>query len=387
MSSAKNVIVCGAGWAGMHAAQILQRAGYKVKVLERENSPGGRVRSENFDGFTLDHGFQVINPAYAELKESRALAGVDFYQLPKALDIRINMETIRIGDPRQSLRNLKGALNRATGSIGQKLEFLRYLRRPTEDITFGEALSETGEFFENVLSPFLTGVFLSNPQDVSNRMARELIHWFIKGNPGVPAAGVGCVSNALSQDLDIEYSVNVEKISSKSVQTSKGKFQADYVVVALDPVSSAQLLNLPLPKMNHSKSWYFKIPEGEISSDVLRIGGMGPVINSIVISNVAPNYAPSGSGLLVATTLGDGAEEEVRAHLSYLWEVQSENWTLLKFIDIPYSLPNHPPGKELVVEDVLLDGIYLAGDWMATPSQQGALLSGRRAANAIIADR
>jgi predicted NAD/FAD-dependent oxidoreductase len=85
--------------------------------------------------------------------------------------------------------------------------------------------------------------------------------------------------------------------------------------------------------------------------------------------------------------LGDGAEEEVRAHLSYLWEVQSENWTLLKFIDIPYSLPNHPPGKELVVEDVLLDGIYLAGDWMATPSQQGALLSGRRAANAIIADR
>jgi len=387
MSSAKNVIVCGAGWAGMHAAQILQRAGYKVKVLEREDSPGGRVRSENFDGFTLDHGFQVINPAYAELKESRALAGVDFYQLPKAVDIRINMETIRIGDPRPSLRYLKGALNRATGSIGQKLEFLRYLRRPTEDITFGEALSETGEFFENVLSPFLTGVFLSNPQEVSNRMARELIHWFIKGNPGVPAAGVGCVSNALSQDLDIEYGVDVEKISSKSVQTSKGKLQADYVVVALDPVSSAQLLNLPLPKMNHSKSWYFKIPEGEISSDVLRIGGMGPVINSIVISNVAPNYAPSGSGLLVATTLGDGAEEEVRAHLSYLWEVQSENWTLLKFIDIPNSLPNHPPGKELVVEDVLLDGIYLAGDWMATPSQQGALLSGRRAANAIIADR
>ena len=387
MSSAKNVIVCGAGWAGMHAAQILQRAGYKVKVLEREDSPGGRVRSENFDGFTLDHGFQVINPAYAELKESRALAGVDFYQLPKAVDIRINMETIRIGDPRPSLRYLKGALNRATGSIGQKLEFLRYLRRPTEDITFGEALSETGEFFENVLSPFLTGVFLSNPQDVSNRMARELIHWFIKGNPGVPAAGVGCVSNALSQDLDIEYGVDVEKISSKSVQTSKGKLQADYVVVALDPVSSAQLLNLPLPKMNHSKSWYFKIPEGEISSDVLRIGGMGPVINSIVISNVAPNYAPSGSGLLVATTLGDGAEEEVRANLSYLWEVQSENWTLLKFIDIPNSLPNHPPGKELVVEDVLLDGIYLAGDWMATPSQQGALLSGRRAANAIIADR
>ena len=106
MSGTKTVIICGAGWAGMHAAQILQRAGYKVKVLERENHPGGRVVTENLDGFLIDYGFQVINPAYAELKESRALVGMDFYKLPKAIDLRIGMETIRIGDPRQSLSYL-----------------------------------------------------------------------------------------------------------------------------------------------------------------------------------------------------------------------------------------------------------------------------------------
>ena len=387
MSGAKTVIICGAGWAGMHAAQILQRDGYKVKVLERENHPGGRVATENLDGFLIDYGFQVINPAYAELKESRALDEIDFYKLPKAIDIRIGMETIRIGDPRQRFSYLKGALNRATGTIGEKLKFLRYLRRETEDISFGQALCETGDFFNNVLSPFLTGVFLSDPEEVSNRMARELIHWFIKGNPGVPAGGVGSVSQALSRNLDIEYGVEVTGIHSKSVETSKGNFQADYVIAALDPLSSAQILKLPLPKMNRSKSWYFKIAEDEIDSDVLRVGGLGPVINSLVISNIVPSYAPAASALLVATTLGDGTEAEVRAHLSYLWEITDENWTLLKCIDIPNSLPNHSPGKDLVIENVLVNGVYVAGDWMATPSQQGALLSGRRAANAIIADQ
>lgn len=387
MSNVKTVIVCGAGWAGLHTAQILQRSGFKVKVLERENHPGGRVTSEILDGCIIDYGFQVINPAYAELKESRALTGIDFYQLPKAIDLRVNMQTIRIGDPRQNLRYLAGAFSRETGRVGEKLEFLRYLRRPTEDIELGQALFSTGTFFENVLSPFLTGVFLANPEQVSNRMARELIHWFIKGNPGVPAGGVANVSFALSKNLDIEYGVNVEKMTAKSVETSKGHFQADYVVAALDPISSAKLLGMPLPKMNHSRSWYFKIPQGEITSNVLRVGGLGPVINSLVISNVAPSYAAKGSSLLVATTLGDGSEDEVRAHLTYLWERSSEHWKLLKYIDIPNSLPEHPPGKELVADEITFDGIYLAGDWLATPSQQGALLSGRRAANAIIAAR
>lgn len=385
MSIGKKVLVCGAGWAGMHAAQLLQKAGFAVKVLEKADKPGGRIKSDVLNGFTIDYGFQVINPAYAELKESRALAGIEFFRLPKAVDIRIDTRTVRIGDPRQNLSYLKGVLTGLTGTLREKFEFLRYLRRPTEDIDFGTALLETGEFFERVLAPFLTGVFLTNPRDVSNRMARELIHWFIKGSPGIPSAGVQQVSAALAAGLDIEYGVTVTKLSEKFVESDNGIFQADYVVAALDPISTAKLLDQEIPKMNQSTTWYFRIPEGEISSDHLRIGGLGPVINSLVLSNIAPTYAPDGTSLLLATTLGDGDETDVRSHLSYLWECETKDWELLTRIEIPNSLPNHPTGKELVAERIVHNGIYLAGDWLATPSQQGALVSGRRVANAIIA--
>jgi phytoene dehydrogenase-like protein len=385
MSSGKKVLVCGAGWAGMHAAQLLQKVGFAVKVLEKADKPGGRIKSDVLNGFTIDYGFQVINPAYAELKESRALAGIEFCRLPKAVDIRIDARTVRIGDPRQNLSYLKGVLTGLTGTLREKVEFLRYLRRPTEDIDFGTALLETGEFFERVLAPFLTGVFLTNPRDVSNRMARELIHWFIKGSPGIPSAGVQQVSAALAAGLDIEYGVTITKLNEKFVESDNEIFQADYVVVALDPISTAKLLEQEIPKMNQSTTWYFRIPEGEISSDHLRIGGLGPVINSLVLSNIAPTYAPDGASLLLATTLGDGDETDVRSHLSYLWECETKDWELLTRIEIPNSLPNHPTGKELVAERIVHNGIYLAGDWLATPSQQGALVSGRRAANAIIA--
>ncbi len=385
MSSGRKVLMCGAGWAGMHAAQLLQKAGFAVKVLEKADKPGGRIKSDVLNGFTIDYGFQVINPAYAELKESRALAGIEFFRLPKAVDIRIDTRTVRIGDPRQNLSYLKGVLTGLTGTLREKFEFLRYLRRPTEDIDFGTALLETGEFFERVLAPFLTGVFLTNPRDVSNRMARELIHWFIKGSPGIPSAGVQQVSAALAAGLDIEYGVTITKLNEKFVESDNGIFQADYVVVALDPISTAKLLDQEIPKMNQSTTWYFRIPEGEISSNHLRVGGFGPVINSLVLSNIAPTYAPDGASLLLATTLGDGDETDVRSHLSYLWECETKDWELLTRIEIPNSLPNHPTGKELVAKRIVHNGIYLAGDWLATPSQQGALVSGRRVANAIIA--
>ncbi len=46
MSSGRKVLICGAGWAGMHAAQLLQEAGYVVKVLEKAEKPGRRIERD-----------------------------------------------------------------------------------------------------------------------------------------------------------------------------------------------------------------------------------------------------------------------------------------------------------------------------------------------------
>ncbi|UCG41642.1 MAG: NAD(P)-binding protein, partial [Acidimicrobiia bacterium] len=49
-----DVIVVGAGMAGLTAAVAVSRAGHSVRVLEASDGVGGRVRTDAVDGFLLD---------------------------------------------------------------------------------------------------------------------------------------------------------------------------------------------------------------------------------------------------------------------------------------------------------------------------------------------
>jgi glycine/D-amino acid oxidase-like deaminating enzyme len=213
---------------------------------------------------------------------------------------------------------------------------------------------------------------------------RELIHWFIKGRPVLIDGGVAAASEALSAGLDIEFNVDVNEVEKNLVKTSNGEYRGDAVVLAVDPVAACKLLKIPAPVMNYSESWYFEIPNGAITSTYLRIGGVGPVINSMVLSNLAPSFAPAGRSLLVATSLIPSDELTIRANLISLWGCNTANWQLIDRIRIPNSLPLMSPGSPLVVDEKIR-GIWIAGDWRATPSQQGALLSGKLVANSISA--
>jgi len=378
----KKVLVVGAGWAGLNAARVLSEAGHEVRLLEKSDRVGGRITTDYVDGFTLDRGFQVINPAYAELRETKALEGIEFNLLPKGLDIRSGIETKRVGDFRRDLRYLKSDLDPSFGTVKEKLTFLRYLYGKSPDTDFQSAMIDVGTFYFKVLKPFLDGVFLVDSGRVSNQVARELIHWFIKGAPGLPSGGVRQVSESLAAGLDIELGIEVVSISRDRVVTHVGTEAADAVVLAADPITACKLLGIDAPIMNTSQTWYYKLPKGFVTSNHLRVGGIGPIVNTVALSNVVSSYAPADSTLISATTLGFVDETEVRAHLSYLWEV--DGWELISSYKLPYSLPFHGLGKPLVSEVLSEKGIYLAGDWRATPSQQGALLSGRLAARAVI---
>lgn len=68
-SSAREVIVVGAGLSGLAAARKLGDAGVPVRILEASDGVGGRVRSDVLDGFILDRGFQVFIEGYPEQKK------------------------------------------------------------------------------------------------------------------------------------------------------------------------------------------------------------------------------------------------------------------------------------------------------------------------------
>jgi len=374
----KEVTVIGAGLAGLSAALTLQGAGRLVRVIEASDRVGGRVASDVIDGFTLDRGFQLINSQYPELKRLKVMEEVDFIAAPRAVEISLGENRIALGDPRS---HPLSAFSSETGSLTSKVNFLRYLYSHSNvSISVEDELQKLGDLYKKVLCPFLTGVFLTSPANVNAVIGKEIIRSFISGKPGIPTRGVGALPEALAKRLsNIELGRNINSLNELTGP----------VIVATDVTTAAQLLDMTsVPKLAASTTWYHEIPTQLTSSKCLVIDGQkrGPVVNSIAISNLAPSYAPAGKTLLSSTTVEFASESEVRRHLALLWGADSSDWSLIAKYEIPKSLPIFAPGAQGVTSAKIANNIYVAGDYRSTPSQNGALLSGRLAAEELLFD-
>lgn len=374
----KEVTVIGAGLAGLSAALTLQGAGRLVRVIEASDRVGGRVASDVIDGFTLDRGFQLINSQYPELKRLKVMEEVDFIAAPRAVEISLGEDRIVLGDPRS---HPLSAFSSETGSLTSKVNFLRYLYSHSNvSISVEDELQKLGDLYKKVLCPFLTGVFLTSPANVNAVIGKEIIRSFISGKPGIPTRGVGALPEALAKRLsNIELERNINSLNELTGP----------VIVATDVTTAAQLLDMTsVPKLAASTTWYHEIPTQLTSSKCLVIDGQkrGPVVNSIAISNLAPSYAPAGKTLLSSTTVEFASESEVRRHLALLWGADSSDWSLIAKYEIPKSLPIFAPGAQGVTSAKISNNIYVAGDYRSTPSQNGALLSGRLAAEELLFD-
>ncbi len=383
LSFNRKVVVIGAGLAGITATRVLQDGGAEVTLLESSDRVGGRMATDIVDGFRCDRGFQVINPKYPEIIKSGLFPTLDFRYLPKRIDVVIDSEMMVAG------ANLKTFLNPKLGSTVEKLALLKYLNSSTRISCETAALSAgLGDLYLKVLKPFLTGVFLASPELISNELAKTLIKYFVIGSPGIPALGVGELPNKLASSLhDLQLGVQVNEIGDGVIETSVGKMIADVIVVATDPTTSAQLLQqADAPVMNSATTWYHALDtETEIGTN-LRIdgSGAGPVINSVAISNVSPYYAPAGKTLISSTSITAASESEIRRHLSSIWQMSTKNWDLVSKYEIKQSLPLHGISKPIESVVVIKPNLFLVGDHRETPSQQGAMRSGRRAAEKIL---
>lgn len=375
--SDKKVAIIGAGLAGLSAAITLQDAGCDVEVFESSDRVGGRVATDIIDGYRLDRGFQLINARYPELVRLGIVAELDFIEASRTIDIALGTSRIFLGDPRI---HPFSALNSATGSILTKLRFLSYLTSAAKvGLSVEDELAQYGNLYSRVLKPFLSGVFLTSPANVDAVSGKEIIRSFISGKPGLPKHGVGELAKALA--------VRVNTIHLNSRIDAIAQCGADSVIVASDVTTAAQLLDIPnVPKLASSTTWYHEIPAGVTSSKNLLIDGQarGPVINSLAISNMVPTYAPSGKTLLSSTTIDFASESEVRRHLALMWGVSTSDWALIAKYEIPKSLPIFGVGTHAAQSSQFAEGVFVAGDYRTAPSQNGALLSGRLAAQELL---
>jgi phytoene dehydrogenase-like protein len=410
-----DVVVVGAGLAGLAAARRLTAHGFAVRVLEAGASIGGRVRSERVDGFTVDVGFQLLNPAYPEVPRVLDVGRLRLQSFPPQIAVAAGRRIQVLADPlRRPGRAGASARAVALGGVGGPGELLAFARwalacrsRPVDRLTagpdrpWGEALTDRGidgRLRTRVLEPFLAGVLGEDDGSSSFHLAQLFVRSFTRGLPAVPWAGMQAVPDQLAETVpDIRTGEAVERLEGTggavTVRSATGgTTRARAVVVAADPGTATALLDLPDVRVNPLTTFWHVAPDAPTGSAALHVDGerRGPVVNSVVISNAAAGYSPDHRALIATTVLGtagdDAAERTVLAQLERIYGASTRDWQLLRTHVLPSALTAAPPPLVQRRPVRLSAGRYVAGDHRDTPSIQGALVSGRRAADAVLAD-
>ena len=402
-----DVVVVGAGLAGLSAARRLHQAGRAVVVLEASDGVGGRVRTDTVEGYRLDRGFQVLLTAYPELQAQFDLEALDIRRFEPGALVWDGSTLSTLGDPLRRPGTLWSTVTSPVGSIPDKLRVLRQRVRlgraaapellRQDDISTIDALHEDGfsdAMIEGFFRPLVGGIQLDPSLQTSRRMFDVILRSLITGDVGVPARGMGALSEQLAgrlPDGSIQLGARVVSVArGEVVVDGQGPVAARSIVVATDGPSAVDLVALPPVESNHATCVWFAAAQPPTAERyiVLDPTGTGPASNIAVMTNVAPDYSPDGSAVIAAAcpgVLDPAAEPAVRSQLTSIWGNQVDQWRHLRTDAIPHGQPRqHPPfhPKQRVA---LGDGLFVCGDHRDTASIQGALYSGRRCADAVLA--
>ena len=381
-----DVLIVGAGLAGLNAAINLESKGADVTVIESSDRAGGRVASDVIDGYICDRGFQLINARYPALEELNVIGELDFVAAPRVIEVCLHDGRHPIGDPRQVPWTV---LDKTTGTIPEKLSLLRVIMGQAKaGQSIGQTLRSAGRCYERTLRPFLHGVFLTDPDNVDAIYAQSIIRSFVNGKLGVPRNGVGELPKALVKRINgIVYNTRVDRIDKTSVLTNNGTFTANKILIATDATTATQLLGLTeVPRMAGCITWYHAVSNNPSGNGRLVVDGLnrGPIINTVVMSDISTSYAPVGQHLISTTTDVNVTESDVRRHLAIVWGTSTHDWQFIAKYEISSALTIHNVGRALSQSMKINDHLFVAGDHRTVPSQQGALFSGRVAAQLML---
>lgn len=395
----KNIFVIGAGLSGLSAALELEKTGAKVTLIEKNASVGGRIRTDKFDGFLLDHGFQVLLPSYEWVQELAPVENLGPHYFRAGAVIHKNRESVTMAnplkEPGKALSTLMSPLfslkeKALTSKLQFELSSFPYKNAKQGGKSTRQWLQEQGyssDAVENFFSPFFSGVFLETQLETSSSFFQYLFGRFSSCHACLPENGMQALPEFLANKLrSAEIRLQTEFIAaegSKISFKSNGKTydeQPDGVVFALDPWS------LGSSKARSVQTNYFSTEENpELGSWLhLNANPSRKWVNHVAsLTEVNPNYSPAGKFLLSVNSLSskESPLNEQVEELESIFGPKVKKWKFLRSYSISHALP--------ILGDTFLPKMNLtiphcfAGDYCETPSIQGALQSGVDAAEKI----
>lgn len=407
------VIIIGAGLAGLTCALHLEKQGIPYLLLEESDSPGGRIKTDFVDGFLLDRGFQVLLTAYPDAQKTFDYDKLHLKAFRPGALVRYLGQFHRVLDPFREPIEAVGTLCNPIGTITDKLNIAR-LRidlslAAVDDILGAPEMSTMDSlrargFSQSIIDrffrPFFGGIFLEKELATSSRKFDFLFRMFATGDTAVPANGMKELPGQLVLCLSpesIRYGARVKSISDKKVILDNDEaLEAPHIVVATEERAANKLL-YETDSIGPERSvscLYYATDKPPVSEPLLVLNGDGdgPINNLCVPSAVSPAYAPAGQSLVSVSVIDaktggsdDSLEQSVRQQLKDWYGDGVMSWRHLRTYRIPGALPQKNPPTQFhgTHRYQVRSGVYVCGDHMSTGSINGALESGRSVAQLI----
>jgi phytoene dehydrogenase-like protein len=400
-----DVVVVGAGLAGLSASRYLIAAGFDVHIVEASDGVGGRVRTDHVDGFTLDRGFQILLTAYPELSKQFDIAALNLQSFDPGALVWMNGKGKVFSDP---LRRPQSFVATAVAPIGSVIDKMRLalLRLSVTrgngasllsgaDMTTAKMLNSRGfskKMIRCFFTPLVGGIQLDPQLTASRRMFDVVFRMLNQGDAVVPAAGMSAISEQLASHTPserIHLNTRVTSAKAQSVITASGHtISARAVIVAVEGPAASQLTGITMVKSRSVGCVYFASDSAPTDKKLIILDGTGkgPVLNIAVMSNISPSYAPAGQHLIAAALpghIGDDIEDVARQQLQTMFGTQVVSWRHLRTYRIEHGQPDQSPPFVPKKKQHLDSGVFVCGDHRDTASIQGALFSGRRCADTV----
>lgn len=402
--------IIGGGISGLTCAKYLNEKGDRFMLFEGSDALGGRVRTDKVDGFLLDRGFQILLTNYPEAKKILNYNNLDLKYFGSGAMIKAEEGFMRMENP---FRNKMAYLTMAFSSVGtlsDKLKIRKFANelaeipddeffkmQATDTLTFLRNYGWSEKMINNFFKPFYGGVFLENDLLTSSNFFQFTFKQFFMGDAAIPADGIQAIPEQIAEMLPrncIRKNARVKGIEGNQIFLDGGEvITAGRIVVATDPKTSDKLLGEKNERTyNITTCTYFSAETSPLKGQkfiALNPSRRGAVHNICVPSDISSHYGNEGQSLVSVSTHGVEKLDEITLTNKikqelFDWFGASVNvWKHLKTYHIPESLVQYRADSKHQ-NSKLGDNLYRCGDYLAYPSLNAAMQTGREVAQMIM---
>ena len=406
--SAYRIHIIGAGISGLIAAQILENHGYYPTIIEASSSVGGRVKSDIVNGYTLDHGFQVLLTSYPAAKKYLDYKKLDLQKLLPGATLFKDGKAQTIGDPLRSLSLLFPTLLSSVGKLSDKIKILKLnalLKKKkltvifqAEEKTTLQYLKDFGfskEIITDFFTPFFSGIFLETKLETSSRMFEFVYKMFGDGLAVIPKNGMQAIPDQLKSNLKnttFKFNSPVKEVKDKQLLLEDGSvLESNITVIATE--ASALISNLKNQKTDWKScdTLYFEAEKKVINRPLIGlITDENTLVNNIFYHTSVSTSNKTEKELLSVTVVEKHQLNEKDLIDVVLEELHTKcgisDVTFLKRYQIKKALPKLINLQHEIssTETKLKSTIFLAGDQLLNASLNAAMIAGERAAMGVI---